>query len=121
MQKEENNRLAAQNKYRQLQAKDAEIQQYNTEKKKQLFQEYEKMRKTLIKEIIKVVRSKGKREGYSLVFDNSGNTLNSIPAVVYSKKSIDFTGAVIKELNLGNSNRVGKYLKFEISSHKAEI
>ena len=101
----ESNRIAAQNKYRQLQAKDVEIQQYNDEKKKQLFDEYEKMRKALIDEVVKVVRSKAKREKYTLVMDSSGNTMNSIPAVVYFEQSVDFTDAVIKDLNLGNSER----------------
>jgi len=101
----ESNRIAAQNKYRQLEAKDVEIQQYNDEKKKQLFEEYEKMRKALIDEVVKVVRSKAKREKYTLVMDSSGNTMNSIPAVVYFEKSVDFTDAVINELNLGNSDQ----------------
>ena len=56
----ENSRIEAQNKYRQLQAKEAEIQQYNTDKKKQLFTRYEKIRKALLEEIIKIVKSKGK-------------------------------------------------------------
>jgi Skp family chaperone for outer membrane proteins len=99
----ENNRIAAQNKYRQLQAKDVEIQQYNDDKKKQLFDEYDKMRKTLIDEVVSVVRSKAKREKYTFVMDSSGNTMNSIPAVVYFDESVDFTDAVIKELNLGNN------------------
>jgi outer membrane protein len=101
----ENNRIAAQNKYRQLQAKEVEIQQYNDEKKKQLFDEYEKMRKALIDEVVKVVRSKAKREKYTFVLDSSGNTMNSIPAVIYFDKSADFTNAVIRELNLGSSER----------------
>ena len=102
----ESNRISAQNKYRQLEAKDVEIQQYNDEKKKQLFDEYEKMRKALINEVVKVVRSKAKREKYSLVMDCSGNTMNSIPAVVYYDESVDFTDSVIKELNLGSSERI---------------
>ena len=102
----ESNRISAQNKYRQLQAKDVEIQQYNDEKKKQLFDEYEKMRKALIDEVVKVVRSKAKRDKYTFVMDSSGNTMNSIPAVVYFDESVDFTDEVIKELNLGNSERL---------------
>jgi Skp family chaperone for outer membrane proteins len=102
----ENNRITAQNKYRQLQAKEVEIQQYNEEKKKQLFDEYEKMRKALIEEVVKVVRSKAKREKYTFVMDSSGNTMNSIPAILYFDKSMDFTDAVIKELNLGNSDKL---------------
>ena len=102
----ESNRIAAQNKYRQLQAKDVEIQQYNEEKKKQLYEEYEKMRKALIDEVVKIVRSKAKREKFTIVFDSSGSTMNSIPAVIYFEEPIDFTDSVIKELNLGNSDKI---------------
>ena len=100
----ESNRISAQNKYRQIEAKEVEIQQYNDEKKKQLFDEYEKMRKALIEEVVKVVRSKAKREDYTIVLDSSGNTMNSIPAVIYFEEPVDFSDSVIKELNLGSSN-----------------
>lgn len=100
----ESNRISAQNKYRQIEAKEVEIQQYNDEKKKQLFDEYEKMRKALIEEVVKVVRSKAKRENYTIVLDSSGNTMNSIPAVIYFEEPVDFSDSVIKELNLGSSN-----------------
>ena len=102
----ENNRIAAQNKYRQLQAKEAEIQQYNDEKKQQLYEIYERIRKALVEEIVKVVASKAKREKYSFIMDSSGTTLNSIPVVIYYEEAIDFTDDVIKELNLDDSNKI---------------
>ncbi len=101
----ENKRIAAQNKYRQLQAKDAEIQQYNQEKKDQLMKEWEATRQKLLSDIITVVKSKALRENYSIVLDNSGQTLNNIPAVVYNNSSIEITDSVIKELNLGNEKK----------------
>lgn len=101
----ENYRIAAQNKYRQLQAKDEEIKKYNDEKKKQLVAEYEKIRKNLLLEVVKVAKAKAKRENLSILLDNSGLTSNSIPAVIYYEKSIDITDAVIKELNLGMSDK----------------
>lgn len=98
----ENSKIEAQNKYRELQAKEAEIQQYNAEKKKLLFDEYDKARKDIINEITKVVESYGEREDFTLIFDSSGNTFNTIPAVVYNNKSLDITSDVLKELNMGN-------------------
>ncbi len=101
----ENKRIAAQNKYRQLQAKDAEIQQYNQEKKDQLMKEWEATRQKLLSDITAVVKSKALRENYAIVLDSSGQTLNNIPAVVYNNSSIEITDSVIKELNLGNEKK----------------
>ena len=100
----ENKRIEAQNKYRQLQAKNAEIQQYNEQKKQQLFGEYEKIRDKLVGEIEVVVKNIAKREHFTVIYDNSGNTMNNIPVVVYYDSSIDITAKVSKELNLGNEN-----------------
>ncbi|MCP4180745.1 MAG: OmpH family outer membrane protein [bacterium] len=100
----ENKRIEAQNKYRQLQAKNAEIQQYNEQKKQQLFGEYEKIRDKLVSEIGVVVKNIAKREKFTIIYDNSGNTMNNIPVVVYNDPNIDITAKVSKELNLGNEN-----------------
>jgi len=100
----ENYRISAQNEYRKLQAKDEEIKKYNDDKKKQLVKEYEKIRKKLLIEVVKVAKAKAKREKLSVLLDNSGLTSNSIPSVLYYEKSIDITDAVIKELNLGMSD-----------------
>lgn len=101
----ESNRISAQNKYRQLQAKDAEIQQYNMEKREQLMQEYQKVKLKLVDEIMTVIKSIGEREDYTLIFDTSGRSLNSVPSVVYHDKYIDISQEVIKTLNMGNEAR----------------
>lgn len=95
----ENRRLAAQDKYRQLKTKESEYKQYNTDKQRHLRDEYDKMRKTIIEEIQKVVRKKSTLEGYSLVLDVSGKTLNNIPSVIYFNASLDLTDEVLSELN----------------------
>jgi outer membrane protein len=100
----ENKRIEAQNKYRQLQAKNAEIQQYNEQKKQQLFGEYEKIRGKLIGEIEVVVKNIAKRENFTVIYDSSGNTMNNISVVVYYNSDIDITAKVSKELNLGNEH-----------------
>jgi Skp family chaperone for outer membrane proteins len=100
----ENSRISAQNKYRQLQAKDVEIQQYNQEKRAKLGEEFKKIKDVLVKEMIKVVQSIGVRENYALVLDSSGSSLNTIPTVVYHDKYIDITNEVVKQLNLGHGS-----------------
>jgi len=51
----ESKRLAAQDKYRQLKAKELELQQYNREKHDQLRKQEDKMRKELVDEIRRTI------------------------------------------------------------------
>lgn len=99
----ENRRMNAQDKYRQVAAKEQEIREYNREKQAQLRDEYEKLRSSILADISNVVSAKCLAEGYGLVLDKSGRTLNNIPLVVYSSRMLDITDAVIKTLNLGQN------------------
>ena len=99
----ENRRMNAQEKYRQAAAKEQELREYNRERQAQLRDEYEKLRNGILEDISKVVESKCLAEGYGLVLDKSGRTLNNIPLVVYSSKMLDITDSVIRTLNLGHN------------------
>ena len=99
----ENRRLNAHEKYRQTAAKEAELREYNRERQKQLRDEYEKLRSSILQDISNVVTEKCLAEGYGLVLDKSGRTLNNIPFVVYSSKMLDITDSVIKTLNMGQN------------------
>lgn len=100
----ENRRLNAQEKYRQVMAKEEELREYNQEKQAQLRDEYEKLRNGILTDISNVVSAKCLAEGYVLVLDKSGRTLNNIPFVVYSSNPMDITAPVIKTLNIGQPN-----------------
>lgn len=97
----ENRRLNAADKYAQVTAKEKELRDYNREKQAELRAEYEKMRDGIIKDIEKVVAAKCVTEGYMLVLDKSGKTLNNIPTVIYHNPILDITTSVIKTLNTG--------------------
>ena len=97
----ENRRLNAADKYAQVTAKEKELRDYNREKQAELRAEYEKMRDGIIKDIEKVVAAKCVTEGYMLVLDKSGKTLNNIPTVIYHNPILDITTPVIKTLNTG--------------------
>lgn len=97
----ENRRLNAADKYAQVTAKEKELRDYNREKQAELRTEYEKMRDGIIKDIEKVVAAKCVTEGYMLVLDKSGKTLNNIPTVIYHNPILDITTPVIKTLNTG--------------------
>lgn len=97
----ENKRIAAQDKYRQMKAKETELKQYELEKQNHLKEEYEKKRKELLDEIKKEIKKRCALEGYTIVFDKSGKTLNNITVVIEYNSSIDLTDDIIKELNRG--------------------
>jgi len=95
----ESRRLAAQDKYRQLQAKEAELGQYDEDKRQQLREQYEKQREIILAEIKRVVERHRLAGGHALVLDASGRTLNNIPAVIAHDPAIDLTKAVLEDLN----------------------
>lgn len=100
----ENRRLAAQDKYRQVTAKEAELRQYDREKRRQLRDDFEKMRIDIIDEIKRIIKERCALEGYSLVLDKSGMTMNSIPAVIYFNPAMEITDSVVKDLNRGHES-----------------
>lgn len=97
----ESKRLAARDKYRQLQAKQAELQRYDQEKSAQLKEQYDKMRKDLLTEIRKNIAKYAKKQGYSLVLDSSGKTMNDTPIIIYFQTGMDITDTIMERINKG--------------------
>ena len=92
-------RALAQEKYRQLKAKEEELRKYEQEKSRLLQQKYIELRTKLLNEIKAVVAKRAAAAGYTLVFDKSGLSLNELSTVVYHKKELDISDDIIKELN----------------------
>ena len=97
----ESKRLAAQDKYRQLKAKELEMEQYNREKRMQLRDQEAKMRKDILTEIQKTIAKYAKQHGYTMVFDSSGKTLNDLSGIIYFKTELDITDIILKLINKG--------------------
>ncbi|MHB9138815.1 MAG: OmpH/Skp family outer membrane protein [Victivallaceae bacterium] len=98
----ETKRFEAQKKYREIREKQVEIEQYTAEKTQQYKQLETQKRDTILEEIAKEVKRRSTLEGYVLVIDKSGKTLNGIPSLIYFSPAIDITGPVLTELNRGN-------------------
>ncbi len=101
----ENKRVAAQDKYRQLKEKEAEVKQYNTEKQNQLKDIYEEKRSNLLKEISETIKKHCQPQGITIVLDSSGKTLNNIPSIVYKLPEMDITEIILKEINKSVEDR----------------
>ena len=76
-----------------------EITEFRQTRERQLQEQALRMREGIVKEITDVVMEKVKASNLDLVFDKSGNSLNGVPVLMYSRDSVDFTNDVIAVLN----------------------
>ncbi len=76
-----------------------EITEFRQTRERQLQEQALRMREGIVKEISDVVMDKVKSGNLDLVFDKSGNSLNGVPVLMYSRDSVDFTNDVIGVLN----------------------
>jgi Skp family chaperone for outer membrane proteins len=76
-----------------------EITEFRQTRERQLQEQALRMREGIVKEITDVVLDKVKSNNLDLVFDKSGNSLNGVPVLMYSRDSVDFTNDVITVLN----------------------
>ncbi len=76
-----------------------EIQEFQQTRERQLSEQSVRSRNALLEEINKVIGDKVKGAGYDLVIDKSGQSLNAVGVLVYSKESFDFTAEIIAEIN----------------------
>src|ERR1700724_1960823 len=76
-----------------------EINEFRQTRERQLQEQALRMREGIVKEITDVVMDKVKTSNLDLVFDKSGNSLNGVPVLMYSRDSVDFTNDVITVLN----------------------
>jgi Skp family chaperone for outer membrane proteins len=79
-----------------------EIQEFQQTRERQLSEQSVRSRNTLLEDINKVITEKVKGAGYDLVIDKSGQSLNAVGVLVYSKDSFDFTADIIAEINKGS-------------------
>ncbi len=76
-----------------------EITEFRQQKEKDLQDQAVRMRNAIVDEITKLVQDRVKTDAYDLVFDKSGQSLNGVPIVLYSKDNMDFSSDIIAALN----------------------
>ena len=76
-----------------------EITEFRQTRERQLQEQALRMREGIVKEITDVVMERVKANNLDLVFDKSGNSLNGVPVLMYSRDNVDFTADVITALN----------------------
>ncbi len=95
----EQKRKAVADKLTETQKMQRDIDDYRTSHRKILEEQTQRMRQTILKEIQDVVDKEARDAGYLLVLDKSGNTLNGVPAVVFSQDPLEITDDIVKILN----------------------
>jgi outer membrane protein len=87
----------------ELKSMEKEINDFRGTREKQLQEQSVRMRAGIVDEINKVVSDKVKAEGYQLVVDKSGPSLNGVPVVLYSRDEYEFTNDIVTVLNKNKS------------------
>lgn len=82
-------------------ALDREIADFRTAKQKALQDQFLKMRKDIVDDIMKAMNDLAKAKSFDIVFDKSGLSAGAIPVVLYSRDEYDFSSEVIAALNKG--------------------
>ncbi len=85
-----------------------EVQEFQQTRERQLSEQSVRSRNALLEDLNKVIADKVKAAAYDLVLDKSGQSLNAVGILVYSKDSFDFTNDVIAEVNKGSKSPASK-------------
>ena len=78
---------------------DREIAEFRGTRERQLQEQFMRMRKDIVEDILKAVNDKVKVAGFDLVLDKSAMSMGQIPVVLYSRADLDFSNEIISTLN----------------------
>lgn len=78
---------------------DREVAEFRGNREKQLQEQFLRMRKDIIADIMLVVNEKVKGGTYDIVLDKSGTSMGQIPVVLYARGDLDFSADITAELN----------------------
>ena len=78
---------------------DREIAEFRGTRERQLQEQFMRMRKDILDDIMKVVNDKVKAGNYDLVLDKTGISISQVPIVIFSRPDMDFSKEVVEALN----------------------
>ena len=91
----------AEDKKTQLQEFQVRVRRTQETKLKQMREQVMKSRQGIVDELTAAVADFAKAEGYDLVLDRSGMTMNAVPMLVYANPELDVTDKLIERLKAG--------------------
>ncbi len=80
---------------------ESKIRRYDESKQKELDEQSRRMRKDIVGEIREQLTVYARSQGYSAVFDSSGDSMNLVPLTLYNDTTTDITDAIVGLLNKG--------------------
>lgn len=80
---------------------ETKIRRYDDQKQKELDEQSRRMRKDIVGEIREQLTTYARSQGYSAVFDSSGDSMNLVPLTLYNDPTTDITDAIVGLLNKG--------------------
>ena len=91
-------KLEAEDKLTELEELQLRIRRTQESRLKQLRDQLMKTRQGIVDELMSALKSFAEEEGYDLIFDTSGLTMNAVPLAVYADESLDVTEAIIRKI-----------------------
>lgn len=88
-----------QEKGKELLALEREIMEFDRQRRADIQQQMLRMRNEVVKEITDTVQVIGKQQGFTLVFDRTGQSMAAAPLLVFANEQLDFSQVVIERLN----------------------
>lgn len=95
----ETRRDEAEEKLLELREYENKIRRFDQTRKKELDDQSKRMRGQIVDEIKEKLEGYAEKQGYSLVIDYSGQSLNGVPVVMYSDGKMDITDSLIALIN----------------------
>lgn len=93
--------LLLQEKGKELLALEREIMEFDRQRRGDIQQQMLRMRNEVVKEITDTVQAIAKQQGFSLVFDKTGQSMAAAPLLVFANDALDFSQVVVDQLNAG--------------------
>jgi outer membrane protein len=90
--------LEAEDKLTELQEAQLRLRRTQETRLKQLRDQLMTVREGIVKELMETLRAFAEEEGYDLILDRSGLTMNMVPMVAYSDPALDVTDNLIQRL-----------------------
>ena len=91
-------KLEAEDKLTELEEMQLRIRRTQESRLKQLRDQLMKTRQGIVEELMAAVKAFAQEEGYDMIFDTSGLTMNAVPLAVYADEKLDVTTAIVERI-----------------------
>ena len=86
-------------KIAQVRALEQEIQDFKQSRERGLQEQAVRMRNQIVEEIMNIINARVKTDGFDLVLDKSGQSLNGVNLVLHANDKMEFSDDIITQLN----------------------